>query len=380
MVSINRAVLAEKLIMILNTRNVAHYLMERGLVTPASLVDGDLWIVESTRRNRNFKIIRRQSPAYFVKQVQNWDAQAILSLRCESSCYWLSRHDPDFAALAPLLPPCYDFDDSSNVLVLRLLSGSESLTDYHRRRAEFPLEIAAALAKILADCHSGIPTKARKSTHESIFPQRVPWILSIDQMNVAGAQGISGGNAQIVQIIQRYPEFQQCLTKLRNPWRPECLIHGDVKWENCLVPAKNGDAHTDELKLIDWELADFGDPCWDVGAVFQAYLSFWIFSMPQRAEATPDDLVAQAQFPVEKMQPAMKHFWKTYVEAKTIPKQAEAYQLERSVMSAAARMIQTAYEYSYYAQQLSANILYLLQVSLNILTRPQEAITELMGF
>jgi thiamine kinase-like enzyme len=366
--------------MILNTKNVADYLMERGLVTRSSVVDGDLWIVESTRRNRNYKIIRRQSPAYFVKQVQNWDAQAIASLRCESSCYWLARNDADYAALAPLLPPYYDFDAAANILVLGLLSGSESLTDYHRRLGEFPLEMAAELAKILAGCHASIPARARKSSLETIFPQRVPWILSIDQMNAAGTAGISGGNAQIVQIIQRYPEFQQCLAKLRNQWRAECLTHGDVKWDNCLVLSKNGDSKAGDLKLIDWELADFGDPCWDAGAVFQAYLSFWIFSMPQRAEATPDDLVAQAQFPVEKMQPAIHNFWKTYVEAKGIPKRDEAEQLERSVASAAARMIQTAYEYSYYAQQLTANILYLLQVSLNVLTRPQAAITELMGF
>jgi thiamine kinase-like enzyme len=366
--------------MILNARNVAHYLMERGLVTRSSLVDGDLWIVESTRRNRNYKIIRRNSPAYFVKQVQNWEAQAIASLRCESSCYWLANNDPDFAALAPLLPPYHDFDAAANVLVVGLLSGGENLTDYHRRVGEFPLEMAAKLAKILASCHSKIPARVRKASQESIFPQRVPWILSIDQMNAGGTPGISGGNAQIVQIIQRYPEFQQCLAKLRNLWRAECLIHGDVKWDNCLVLAKSGDPKADDLKLIDWELADFGDPCWDAGAVFQAYLSCWIFSMPQRAEATPDDLVAQAQYPVEKMQPAIHHFWKTYVEAKGIPKRGEAEQLERCVSSAAARMIQTAYEYSYYAQQLSANILYLLQVSLNVLTRPQEAITELMGF
>jgi thiamine kinase-like enzyme len=366
--------------MILNTKNVAHYLMERGLVTRASLVDGDLSIVETTRRNKNYKIIRRKSPAYFVKQVQKWDAQAIASLRCESSCYWLASNDPDFAALAPLLPPYFDFDVAANILVLGLLPGSESLTDFHRRRGEFPLETAGELAKILATCHAQIPARALKSSLENTFSKRVPWILSIDQMNAGGTPGISGGNAQIVQIIQRYSEFQQCLAKLRNRWQAECLTHGDVKWDNCLVLSKDDRSGAGELKLIDWELADFGDPCWDAGAVFQAYLSFWIFSMPQHAEASADDLVAQAQFPVEKMQPAMRHFWKTYVEAKEISKRDEPEKLERCVSSAAARMIQTAYEYSFYAQQLSSNILYLLQVSLNVLTRPQEAISELMGF
>ena len=95
---------------------------------------------------------------------------------------------------------------------------------------------------------------------------------------------------------------------------------------------------------------------------------------------TTDDLISRAQFPVEKMQPAMQHFWRKYAELKEIPAKSRSQKLERSVRCAAARMIQTAYEYMYYQPQVSTNVLYLLQVSLNILTRPQEAIAELLGF
>jgi thiamine kinase-like enzyme len=365
--------------MVLTTKNIVHYLLERGLLTRESVVDGDLCIVESTRRNRNYKVIRRQNPGYFVKQVQTFDQQAIASLRCESSCYWLAKNDRDFRALAPLLPGYYDFDAGANVLVLDLLSGSESLTEYHRRTGEFSVQSAESLARILATYHRGIPASARKSSMEGTFPQRVPWILSIDQLNPAGTGMMSGGNTQIVGIIQRYPEFRASLETLRAQWAAECLIHGDVKWENCLTLANNGKDQQD-LKLIDWELADFGDPCWDVGAVFQAYLSFWIFSMPAQAETTTDDLVSSAQFPVEKMQPALQQFWRKYAEFMEIAPRDRPQKLERAVCCAAARMIQTAYEYMYYQPQVSTNVLYLLQVSLNVLTRPHEAIEELLGF
>jgi thiamine kinase-like enzyme len=365
--------------MVLTTRNVVHYLLERGLLSRESVVDGDLWIVESTRRNRNYKVIRRQAPGYFVKQVQSFDQQAIASLRCESSCYWLAKNDADFAPLAPLLPAYHDFDANANVLVLGLLDKGESLTDLHRRTGDFSLESAESLARILATYHRGIPAVARKQSLEATFLQRVPWILSIDQFNPAMGGTISGGNTQIVGIIQRYPEFAASLETLRAQWTAQCLIHGDVKWDNCLMVPKEGNADK-ELKLIDWELSDFGDPCWDVGAVFQAYLSFWIFSMPAQADSNADELVARAQFPVEKMQPAMQHFWRAYAEEMHIPQKDQAQKLERSVRCAAARMIQTAYEYMYYQPQVSTNVLYLLQVSLNVLTRPQEAIQELLGF
>ena len=58
-------------------------------------------------------------------------------------------------------------------------------------------------------------------------------------------------------------------------------------------------------------------------------------------------------------------------------KAAKAW-LERSVMYAAARMIQTGYEYMYQSPQLTASAVCLLQVSVNILKRPAEAIEHLL--
>ena len=53
--------------------------------------------------------------------------------------------------------------------------------------------------------------------------------------------------------------------------------------------------------------------------------------------------------------------------------------LESCVNFAAARMIQTAYEYMQYSAQISASALYLLQVSLNTLKSPKEAISDLLS-
>ncbi len=53
--------------------------------------------------------------------------------------------------------------------------------------------------------------------------------------------------------------------------------------------------------------------------------------------------------------------------------------LERSVVYAAARMIQTAYEYMFYAPQITTSALYLLQLSLNILKSPREATAGLLA-
>ena len=157
------------------------------------------------------------------------------------------------------------------------------------------------------------------------------------------------------------------------------MIHGDMKWDNCVTYFENGNDKDPSVKIVDWELADIGDARWDVGAILQSYLSFWLLSIPANAEATAMQLVEMAQFPLEKMQPAIRVFWQTYLETHKVDSADAAELLESCVKYAAARMIQTAYEYMQYSSQISANALYLLQVSLNTLKDPKEAIRDLLA-
>lgn len=364
--------------MIITESNLVYYLIERGLADPESVVDGDWMVLETSRRNRNFKVIRRHNPSYFVKQIQNWEPQAITTLRCEARCYWLAGNDAGFAPLFPFLPKYYDFDSTRWVLILELLNDGEDLTEYHRRLGQFPLEVARHLGRVLGAYHQIGSDRIRDKPENAPFQRRVPWILSADQLNASSFGTMSRGNTQVVGIVQQYPEFQQNLQALRGQWQFSNLVHGDLKWDNCIVQTKKGNGEL-QLKIVDWELADWGDPCWDVGAILQAYLSFWIMSMPVTAELSPSDLVQRAQYPLESMQPAIREFWRTYTETTQVSGEPAKRLLEHSVRCGAARMIQTAYEYMYYSPQISANTLCLLQVSLNVLTRSQEAITNLFG-
>jgi aminoglycoside phosphotransferase (APT) family kinase protein len=157
------------------------------------------------------------------------------------------------------------------------------------------------------------------------------------------------------------------------------LIHGDIKWENVIIQPRDPENSEQNLRLIDWETADLGDAAWDVGGALQSYLSFWVFSMPVTSEAKAPELVEHAKLPLEAMQPSIRRFWKMYVDSMQLTGAAAAEWLERSIKFAAARMIQTAYEYMYYSPQLTPSAVYLLQVSLNILTNPTRAISDLLN-
>lgn len=364
--------------MIITTTNIVDYLLERGLVTFESVVDGDFMAVDASRRNRNLKVIRKRHPSYFVKQIQNWEPQAIATLQREATCYWMAQNDADFHSLAALLPKYYVYDPARHILIVELLPEGENLSEYHRRLDKFPLEAATLLGRVLGTYHRDVGTRLKTSPQNSVFPKTVPWILSVYQYSANQFNPLSAANSQLLSIIQKYPEFHQMLDILRRQWRADSLIHGDMKWDNCIVYAKNGQNDELCLKIVDWELADVGDACWDVGAIFQAYISFWILSIQITGGVPPEQLVNLAQYPLESMQPAIQRFWKTYVDTSQVNDKTAKELLERSVKYGAARMMQTAYESMYYSPQITPNAVCLLQVSLNILKNPQEAIHQLL--
>jgi hypothetical protein len=60
------------------------YLLAHDLVTVASIVDGDLEIVDAGRRNQNLKVIRRRGPSFLVKQPG--EGTAVVSRPCVRCC------------------------------------------------------------------------------------------------------------------------------------------------------------------------------------------------------------------------------------------------------------------------------------------------------
>lgn len=362
----------------LTTSNIVHYLLGCGLVTLESVVDGDFLVVSTPRRNQNFKVLRGNSAGFFVKQIQNWDPQTIASMQCEATCYWLARNDPDFAPLASLLPGFYAFDSGRHILVLELLPNGESLTEYHHRLGRFPTEVATQLGNALGTYHRQVGTKMVSAPPNTAFQKKIPWVLSVHKQSIEMFNPVSAANSQLLNIVRQYPEFQAALDTLRENWKATSLIHGDIKWDNCVIYSQKSGNGEERLKIVDWEMADIGDPYWDVGSIIQGYLTSWIMSMPVSVDAPPSQLVEKAQFPLEHMQPAIRAFWDSYILTREVDDTVARELLELSVKYAAARMIQTAYEYMYYSPQLNASIVYLLQVSMNILESPKDAIAHLL--
>ena len=174
-------------------------------------------------------------------------------------------------------------------------------------------------------------------------------------------------------------ELWQRLDELRQDWRGEALIHYDGKWDNWLVLAEPAPRRTTRLKMVDWEFAGLGDPCWDIGTVFMDYLSFWLLSIPITGEAPPERFMELSRYPLERMQPALRAFWQAYVQHVSLDATTSYHWLLRAVKYGAARLVQIGFEQMQTSMQLTGPIVCLLQLSLNILRRPHEAAVYLLG-
>jgi 5-methylthioribose kinase len=360
----------------LDAAGVAYYLLGRRLVTRADVIDSDFLVIDASRRNCNFKIRRSRETSLFVKQVRAADPESVAALQREAACYRLAQSDPAFAPLAALVPVFRYYDEQNLILVVELVVQSENLREHYQRVGRFDPTIFARLGTAIGRFHAAM-VAASASSNADVFPRRTPWILSFhDQPRKVGAQ--LGAHAQLYRILHQYPDFSQRLTELREAWRTESLIHGDMKWDNCLVCERDG---SDDLgfKIVDWELADVGDVCWDLGGILQSYLSSWVFSMPETGNAHATALVERAQYRLDDMQPAIAAFWQAYTSARALDKTPAREMLDRSMQYGAARLVQTAYEISMHGEQLDAFAIRLLQLSENILASPREAVEHLLA-
>lgn len=364
--------------MFITTNNICHYLLAKGFVSSESVVDGDFAVVDVSGRNRNFKVIRKRKPSYFVKQIQHWDAQKIAMLQCEAACYWLAHNDDDFASLEPLMPEFHSYDVERQILITGLIAESENLYEYFRRVGKFSADVAAKLGAVLGTYHREAGNRLKDSPHSAIFPRQVPWILSADMRNSHPFKELSRATSQLFDVVEQSSELRLALDVLRTEWRAEAMMHGDMRWENCIL-FRSG-AHGElSLKIVDWELADIGDACWDVGAIIQAFVSAQIVSLPMNWGARPAIPGVLAELTLNEMQPAIRSFWESYVDALRIEAGRSSELLERCIRYGAARMIQSAYEYMQFSAQVSPNSLHLLQLSADILKNPGEATRQLLN-
>jgi hypothetical protein len=184
------------------------------------------------------------------------------TLEREAHCYRLARNDPEFAALNRIVPQCYAFDPELDLLISELLDGADLRRLYgHDSCPELDILLGETMACYQRELR--LPMAAMRDD----FPCALPWAFSLHQRDDHSLLEVSDGNRELLRVIRGQGEIGAAVDRLAELWQAETLIHGDMKWLNCIM--KGGENPC--LKIVDWEVADFGDGLWDAGAVLQEY-------------------------------------------------------------------------------------------------------------
>jgi aminoglycoside phosphotransferase (APT) family kinase protein len=364
--------------------DVAGYLLGRGLLGPEAIVDGGLRIADVSRRNRVFLATTQRDRCFVLKLGRQGAPDAV----AREAAVLKRLHAAD-AVLARSLPPLVGWDAARGVLILGATRDAQELAQVHGG-GRCSLALARAAGSALARLHDlpACAAPASASTGASAAgalgadddgdraaDRRPP---AVHRLELGDLATLSGAAIDLVRIVQRDTQLCDELDGLATSTEDRAVIHGDVRWANCLALRDAGGRRT-RLVLIDWELCRMGDPAADVGAFLGDWLRAWLKSIPVSDPREPARLLAHARFPLARMRPAIGAFWDAYRRRRARPSAELSDALRRATRFAAVRLLESAFEEAQTHPALQATTLHQQQLCRNIIRRPDDAAAHLLG-
>lgn len=353
-------------------------MVEWQLVKPQDIVNGGVKLEEHSRRNANFKVFRVGLPGYFVKQVIDLPYSKHY-IEVESAVYEVCKSHTGLIKVRDLVPEFVTCKVKDGVLITKLIEDVPAPWEVLRtisggKFVDYEMNLGSVMGMLHAEFTAAALDE--NSSLKFVPRSRQPPVLWMFNPGPEILTDITSAAAQILETISANSTFE----RIKNTtWETNVLIHGDIKVDNFLIYKEKNEFV--RIILTDWELAQFGDPAWDVGSMFADFLREWVFSLPLEQGLFTAHKAVKASLPLQQCQRSIRNFWRGYRQARKLSLyQAEKF-LKRSVVWAAARLLQTTYEHAITTTlpTLADHCLLLLQLASNILANPSMAIENLYG-
>lgn len=342
----------------LTFKNLHYFLVDNGLIETSSIIDGDYEVSQLTTRNVIFNIKRQKGQSLFVKQLDKSEHQDKYVLQKDATCLWLIKNEKAYKKLSKFVPEYRGYKTEFQVLVTDYIEHSQNLYEYRLKNKTFSSRLIKKLAVIFAAYHFKVDDNLLSHHSVRFFSRHFPWVLNIPDFPVEQYDTLLTNTSQpnpALLSISSHLYLKQYLGELRKIWVYDTLIHGDIKWTNILIQSKE---NKEKPYIIDWELADIGDPLWDIAGVIAGFISEVIlFSQPQAySQLTHIKLEDMAS-----AVPYVDEFWRTYAQKMKFSKATALANLEKTLRLSGARLAQTSIENSVSHTQLHPDSLKLLQ-------------------
>jgi len=340
--------------MILNLDNLHFYLLENGTLQSDTLVRGGYSASQARTRNTTFNVNCRDGKNLFIKQLVSFDGPNSYLLQKDATCLWLIKNETAFQKLSTYVPHYYGYDASNQVLITELLPEARNMEVFFRVEQADIIPYSGVFADILNSFHFPLSASLQNLPSMRFFQKQLPWVFNLGVPNT----GSQPDGSPVMYTVTHNPDFQAMLKDARDRYEYTSLIHGDIKWMNFLITGKGPE---EKIYLIDWEIADIGDPMWDVAGYFMSVLLMEIAESPYQ----PRDMSHfPTQDPIHALAPCwprMQRFWQEYTRRQAAYLPDPAASLDKALHFAGARLIQTAIEYNMHSNQMNPNANRMLQ-------------------
>lgn len=285
------------------------YLTRIGVVDAAAAAAPGVRVTDLSRSHLVLSVRFRDGRHLVVKRARARPGEVAGGLGREVLAYRLAGSN---RALSDAMPAPLWLDPAARVLVTEAIEPGTTLYADAVRNGPPPLDRARELGRVVGTWH-----RATTSPSRADLPAEAPWVLGV---LTAGRWRPPEADRVLVHGEVRR-ELRRAFADLTAALVPSCLVHGDLKWDNCLIDALDG------IRVVDWEHAAYGDPAWDVAGVLQDYVavSRALGERPGRDESIAAFLTAYLDF----VEPAQRQRF-----------------AERAARLTGARLIQTALEYA----------------------------------
>lgn len=327
-------------------------------------------LTQTQSRNAIFQVSRGNETGLFVKQLVHMDPMNVYLMQKDATVHYMIHNTDLFKDVRQYVPEYFGYDPKTQVLVTGFFPNAQNIHEWSEAKKEYSVDQAVEIAHILHSYQKDLTEEIPNNTSLQFFNKDLPWILNLMSSPQNNADAL-------YNLIAADPFLHNQLDEIRAQWSGNSLVHGDIKLVNFVVVNED---EKEAVKLIDWEIANIGDPLWDVAGLLQSYLFMWSIKLVM----TPNGyqlMQGQEYMDAPARRKVTTAFWDTYVQLNGWSPEEAATAKNKTLKYVAARLLQGAKELNQLTpNQISPQTRTVIQISKSILETPENAAREYFGF
>jgi hypothetical protein len=309
---------------LLDTKNVFNYLIQHQLCRSD---EQDLsQIYPKIGKNFNLLICLPNDRHLLIKQESlNALGQANGDLQHEWLVYQFIQQYPELSQIRSLVSDAIHFDAEQAIAVFNYLHHYQDLDDFYDNNEQIPTAVAAQVGATLARIHRATIDRADykafldKLSDDETIEQVPDFGHGLAEITPEIFGTVSADAIKFYELYQRYEQLGEAIAALNKAFRPCCLTHNDLKFNNILLHIDWETASPNSLKdamirFIDWEKWAWGDPAFDLGSLIADYLKLWLKSLVVSPEIEIQMALSLATKPLEALQPSIISLTRSYLQ------------------------------------------------------------------